>query len=400
MESYLRDRLNNKSVKDSSSLIIDYTIKTIIGVMIFTLIVANLYSGLKLDNTDINIKVSDIRIEEANQAGQDIIVIPSDKWRFSRDNVISWSFFFASYFIVIAILIFTTSRAIKYYSKAFYNIKLKDNIDKLSKILEKLYTEEYSEEIHYNEEDELYKVFQVLEKMRKKIVSYQEQVKNLKEDMMDVSHNLKRYIYKCIDIQYRGIDKLQDNIKNCIIDVKQINETIYSVKDFMYEIKSYAESNEIIFKNDIVDIKREEVSIDKLIMDIKSLFKKLSSKYYIKYKLIDTIRINSCNIDRESYLLLLKLVAENAFCYAEKRVKIALGTEEGKLLAYIEDDGDGFTEEEIEHGKDVFYSGDYNFNINKGIGLYMADNLAKRQGGVIKLKNSPKGAVVKIEISI
>lgn len=400
MESYLRDRLNNKSVKDSSSLIIDYTIKTIIGVMIFTLIVANLYSGLKLDNTDINIKVSDIRIEEANQAGQDIIVIPSDKWRFSRDNVISWSFFFASYFIVIAILIFTTSRAIKYYSKAFYNIKLKDNIDKLSKILEKLYTEEYSEEIHYNEEDELYRGFQVLEKMRKKIVSYQEQVKNLKEDMMDVSHNLKRYIYKCIDIQYRGIDKLQDNIKNCIIDVKQINETIYSVKDFMYEIKSYAESNEIIFKNDIVDIKREEVSIDKLIMDIKSLFKKLSSKYYIKYKLIDTIRINSCNIDRESYLLLLKLVAENAFCYAEKRVKIALGTEEGKLLAYIEDDGDGFTEEEIEHGKDVFYSGDYNFNINKGIGLYMADNLAKRQGGVIKLKNSPKGAVVKIEISI
>lgn len=400
MESYLRDSLYNRSVKDSSSLIIDYTIKTIIGVMIFTLIVANLYSGLKLDNTDINIKVSDIRIEEANQAGQDIIVIPSDKWRFSRDNVISWSFFFASYFIVIAILIFTTSRAIKYYSKAFYNIKLKDNIDKLSKILEKLYTEEYSEEIHYNEGDELYKVFQVLEKMRKKIVSYQEQVKNLKEDMMDVSHNLKRYIYKCIDIQYRGIDKLQDNIKNCIIDVKQINETIYSVKDFMYEIKSYAESNEIIFKNDIVDIKREEVSIDKLIMDIKSLFKKLSSKYYIKYKLIDTIRINSCNIDRESYLLLLKLVAENAFCYAEKRVKIALGTEEGKLLAYIEDDGDGFTEEEIEHGKDVFYSGDYNFNINKGIGLYMADNLAKRQGGVIKLKNSPKGAVVKIEISI
>lgn len=400
MESYLRDRLNNKSVKDSSSLIIDYTIKTIIGVMIFTLIVANLYSGLKLDNTDINIKVSDIRIEEANQAGQDIIVIPSDKWRFSRDNVISWSFFFASYFIVIAILIFTTSRAIKYYSKAFYNIKLKDNIDKLSKTLEKLYREEYYEEIHYNEGDELYRGFQVLEKMRKKIVSYQEQVKNLKEDMMDVSHNLKRYIYKCIDIQYRGIDKLQDNIKNCIIDVKQINETIYSVKDFMYEIKSYAESNEIIFKNDIVDIKREEVSIDKLIMDIKSLFKKLSSKYYIKYKLIDTIRINSCNIDRESYLLLLKLVAENAFCYAEKRVKIALGTEEGKLLAYIEDDGDGFTEEEIEHGKDVFYSGDYNFNINKGIGLYMADNLAKRQGGVIKLKNSPKGAVVKIEISI
>lgn len=400
MESYLRDRLNNKSVKDSSSLIIDYTIKTIIGVMIFTLIVANLYSGLKLDNTDINIKVSDIRIEEANQAGQDIIVIPSDKWRFSRDNVISWSFFFASYFIVIAILIFTTSRAIKYYSKAFYNIKLKDNIDKLSKTLEKLYREEYYEEIHYNEGDELYRGFQVLEKMRKKIVSYQEQVKNLKEDMMDVSHNLKRYIYKCIDIQYRGIDKLQDNIKNCIIDVKQINETIYSVKDFMYEIKSYAESNEIIFKNDIVDIKREEVSIDKLIMDIKSLFKKLSSKYYIKYKLIDTIRINSCNIDRESYLLLLKLVAENAFCYAEKRVKIALGTEEGKLLAYIEDDGDGFTEEEIEHGKDVFYSGDYNFNINKGIGLYMADNLAKRQGGVIKLKNSPKGAVVKIEIAI
>lgn len=400
MESYLRDRLNNRSVKDSATLIANYAIITIIGVMFFTLLVANSYNGYKIGRTDINIKASDIRIEEARQAGQEIIVIPSNKWRFSRDNVISWSFFFASYIIVGAILVFITSRSIKYYTKAFYNIKLKDNIDKLSKTLEKLYREEYSEEIHYNEGDELYRGFQVLEKMRKKIVSYQEQVKNLKEDMMDVSHNLKRYIYKCIDMQYRRIDKLQDNIKNCIIDVKQINETIYSVKDFMYEVKSYAESNEIIFKNDIVDIKREEVPIDRLIMDIKSLFKKLSSKYYIKYKLIDTIRINSCSIDRERYLFLLKLVAENAFCYAEKRVKIALGTEQGKLLAYIEDDGDGFTEEEIEHGKDVFYSGDDNFNINKGIGLYMADNLARRQGGLLKLKNSPKGAVVKIEISI
>lgn len=400
MESYLRDRINNKSVKDSVTLITNYAIITIIIVMFFTLLVANSYSGYKIGRTDINIKASDIRIEEAKQEGQEIIVIPSDKWRFSRDNIISWSLFFASYIIVGAILVFITSRSINYYTKAFYNIKLRDNTDKLSETLEKLYREEYSEEIHYDEGDELYKEFQVLEKMRKKIVSYQEQVKDLKEDMMNVSHNLKRYIYKCIDIQYRRIDKLQDNIRNCIIDVKQINETIYSVKDFMYEVKSYAESNEIIFKNDIVDIKREEVPIDRLIMDIKSLFKKLSSKYYIKYKLIDTIRINSCSIDRESYLFLLKLVAENAFCYAEKRVKIALGTEEGKLLAYIEDDGDGFTEEEIEHGKDVFYSGDDNFNINKGIGLYMADNLARRQGGVIKLKNSPKGAVVKIEIEI
>ena len=400
MESYIKNRLKNKSVNDSAIIIVEYAILAIVVVVLFTLLIADTYRGFKIGNTDINVKVSDIKIEEAKQRGQDVIVIPSDKWKFSRDNVVSWGIFFSSYLLVIAILIFVTSRVIKYSFEVFYKTKLKDNVDKMFMTLEKLYRQEYYEEIKYEEDNEMYRVFQVLEKMRQKIVFYQERIENLKKDMVDVSHNLKRCIYKCIDIQNKKIDILQENIKSCIIDVKQINETMYSLKDFIYEIKSYITSNEKIYRCDIKEIKREEIPIDRLVLDIKSLFKKLSSKYDIRYKLIDAIKINSCNIDKENYLLLLNLVAENAFCYAEDRVKIVLGSEQNKLLAYIEDDGYGFTEEEIEHGKDAFYIGDDNFNINKGIGLYIADNLANRQGGIVKLKNSSKGAVVKIEIAI
>lgn len=400
MESYIKNRLKNKSVNDSAIIIVEYAILAIVVVMLFTLLIANTYRGFKIGNTDINVKVSDIKIEEAKQSGQDIIVIPSDKWKFSRANVVSWGIYFSSYLLVVAILIFVTSRVIKYSFEVFYKTKLKDNVDKMFMTLEKLYRQEYYEEIKYEEDNEMYRVFQVLEKMRQKIVFYQERIENLKKDMVDVSHNLKRCIYKCIDIQNKKIDILQENIKSCIIDVKQINETMYSLKDFIYEIKSYIASNEKIYRCDIKEIKREEIPIDRLVLDIKSLFKRLSSKYDIRYKLIDAIKINSCNIDKENYLLLLNLVAENAFCYAEDRVKIVLGSEQNKLLAYIEDDGYGFTEEEIEHGKDAFYIGDDNFNINKGIGLYIADNLANRQGGIVKLKNSSKGAVVKIEIAI
>lgn len=400
MESYIKNRLKNKSVNDSAIIIVEYAILAIVVVVLFTLLIADTYRGFKIGNTDINVKVSDIKIEEAKQRGQDVIVIPSDKWKFSRDNVVSWGIYFSSYLLVIAILIFVTSRVIKYSFEVFYKTKLKDNVDKMFMTLEKLYRQEYYEEIKYEEDNEMYRVFQVLEKMRQKIVFYQERIENLKKDMVDVSHNLKRCIYKCIDIQNKKIDILQENIKSCIIDVKQINETMYSLKDFIYEIKSYITSNEKIYRCDIKEIKREEIPIDRLVLDIKSLFKKLSSKYDIRYKLIDAIKINSCNIDKENYLLLLNLVAENAFCYAEDRVKIVLGSEQNKLLAYIEDDGYGFTEEEIEHGKDAFYIGDDNFNINKGIGLYIADNLANRQGGIVKLKNSSKGAVVKIEIAI
>lgn len=400
MESYIKNRLKNKSVNDSAIIIVEYAILAIVVVMLFTLLIADTYRGFKIGNTDINVKVSDIKIEEAKQSGQDVIVIPSDKWKFSRDNVVSWGIYFSSYLLVITILIFVTSRVIKYSFEVFYKTKLKDNVDKMFMTLEKLYRQEYYEEIKYEEDNEMYRVFQVLEKMRQKIVFYQERIENLKKDMVDVSHNLKRCIYKCIDIQNKKIDILQENIKSCIIDVKQINETMYSLKDFIYEIKSYIASNEKIYRCDIKEIKREEIPIDRLVLDIKSLFKKLSSKYDIRYKLIDAIKINSCNIDKENYLLLLSLVAENAFCYAEDRVKIVLGSEQNKLLAYIEDDGYGFTEEEIEHGKDAFYIGDDNFNINKGIGLYIADNLANRQGGIVKLKNSSKGAVVKIEIAI
>lgn len=96
----------------------------------------------------------------------------------------------------------------------------------------------------------------------------------------------------------------------------------------------------------------------------------------------------------------------NALEYMPYResVFILIKIEQRKLVFQIEDNGSGFSEEDICHAPEQFYQGDKSRNSKNhyGMGLFMVQSFAKQYNGSLKLSNSSihKGACVRLELPI
>ncbi|KAB1439842.1 ATP-binding protein [Candidatus Galacturonibacter soehngenii] len=70
-------------------------------------------------------------------------------------------------------------------------------------------------------------------------------------------------------------------------------------------------------------------------------------------------------------------------------ITIEIEEEKGYLIFSICDNGEGFTQEALKHATEQFYMGDRSRNVKShyGMGLYIADSVAKQHGGYLILEN-------------
>ena len=95
----------------------------------------------------------------------------------------------------------------------------------------------------------------------------------------------------------------------------------------------------------------------------------------------------------------------NAIEYTPQGGMIRICISEGKeqLEISVEDEGSGFSAEDLQPAKKLFYQGDKSRHSRKhyGMGLYLAEQFAKENGGSLTLANSTrmKGAWVRLRIA-
>ena len=94
----------------------------------------------------------------------------------------------------------------------------------------------------------------------------------------------------------------------------------------------------------------------------------------------------------------LENIFDNALRFASKIIDITVTEEENRILFSVQDDGEGFTEEELKTATTLFYSSKMNGG-NYGIGLSICKILCDKLGGSLHLSNNAgSGARVTIEI--
>ena len=85
-------------------------------------------------------------------------------------------------------------------------------------------------------------------------------------------------------------------------------------------------------------------------------------------------------------------VIHNAIEVAERRVDIRVDSEGDAAIVRVSDDGSGFSPEAIEHALERFWRGDSaRRRGGSGLGLSIADAIARVHGGSLELRNPPGG---------
>ena len=84
-------------------------------------------------------------------------------------------------------------------------------------------------------------------------------------------------------------------------------------------------------------------------------------------------------------------------------IRICISEGKEQLEISVEDEGSGFSAEDLQSAKNLFYQGDKSRHSRKhyGMGLYLAEQFAKENGGSLTLANSTrmKGAWVRLRIA-
>ncbi|HSQ87627.1 HAMP domain-containing sensor histidine kinase [Romboutsia sp.] len=100
------------------------------------------------------------------------------------------------------------------------------------------------------------------------------------------------------------------------------------------------------------------------------------------------------NCDEKSISRAFLNLIENALRYANSKIIIGCKNYNNKVVIYIEDDGDGIKEEDLNHIFDRFYKGEKG---KHGIGLSIVKSIINKHDGNIYAENSDLGAKFKIE---
>ncbi|WP_026892980.1 sensor histidine kinase [Lacrimispora aerotolerans] len=179
------------------------------------------------------------------------------------------------------------------------------------------------------------------------------------------------------------------------------------IEESSLQIQEYVQMlMEINKSGNLVSPKLQKVDINAFLQEVQKQAKGLCMGKDIQLLWETNHTIPNITIDPNLLMRALSNVLANATEYTPSGGNITFMTEEenGYLRLSIRDTGSGFSPEALKYAATQFYMDDQSRNSKShyGIGLYVADSVAKQHGGRLILENNKtkQGAIVTIEIPV
>ncbi|WP_158220164.1 sensor histidine kinase KdpD [Tissierella sp. P1] len=262
----------------------------------------------------------------------------------------------------------------------------KRNIEKLKNYLERTNKGEYSLNLNIDEDftilsDELYKTVVSLRELREQAV--QDKI-NLKDNIADISHQLKTPITS-INIMAQLMESNEHN-KETQEYIQRLNKQIIRLESLTNSLltMSKLDADTIEFKKEIINIKN---IVDLAIEPIMPLIEKKN----IGLNIIG----QDISIKGDAYWLgeaFLNII-KNSTEHLEANGKIDIFLEANPVFTEvkIEDNGNGFSKEDLPYIFKRFYKGKNSDKDSVGIGLSMARTIVEKHSGEISAENKVEG---------
>ena len=233
-------------------------------------------------------------------------------------------------------------------------------------------------------EDAIYKTVNTLYESRKQALKDKQM---LKDHLSDIAHQLKTPLTSMTIMSDLLADEAQDDEeRSCIL---QIQKQLTHLTDLINALLIFSKLDA-----QVIEMKQEKISVYILLLRVMEMIEPITSskqqRFILEGEKAEEIQfIGDLKWSMEALYNLIK----NASEYAPIGSQITLSYEKNPLFTQIqiEDEGEGFNEEDIPHLFERFYKGKNASKDSVGIGLALARNLVAKQNGVIEAENRREG---------
>ena len=391
----IRTYVKNISLKKSLILFAIVYIGIVLMMTIVTVLPLNAWKEHILEQRSIHIYDYAIQNEGINYG---VTLVDPQGYEFEalsgRDLYLYWM---ANIFIIMLPFLYIIIGSILM-AKLYYKLKIKMPLLHLYEGVEHIANEDLDFSLTYQSEDELGKLCEAFESMKNELQKSYLQLWQMLAERKALTASIAHDLRTPLTVIMGYLDYLEKVGQQQKLNDDILISTVQNIKAATQRLERYATSIRNIEKIDDVKLNDRSFDLKKYLNELQREFTLIASKHHCIFQLQDLSVSSMICTDQEMFTKILENIFDNALRYCQIMIKMTVYEDHDDFFVIIEDDGQGFSSQDLKNATSFFYSTSASHG-GFDIGLSICQILCKKMGGHLLLENnSDRGAKVTVQI--
>jgi len=271
----------------------------------------------------------------------------------------------------------------------FYRNKMKKPLSILREAHQRISDSDLDFIAYYQCKDEMGQLVESFEKMRSTLLSNNQKMWRQMEQRKQLNAAFAHDLRTPLTVLKGYAEILQNDSKE-----QGIQDTAVTMKNHISRLERYVDNMSSLQKMEdlIPDYKDTNlVGFLKSSSQMVTLICEEAGKHLV-FK--SNIKNTTLALDKDMIFEVMENLTSNAARYAKREVLIYVYEEGSIITVSVQDDGNGFSPENLNRATEPYYTGDEDRSSHFGLGLYICKVLCEHHGGGIQIENVVHGARV------
>lgn len=311
-----------------------------------------------------------------------------------KNQVYYWCITILMVSLPIAYIIFASFMV----AKLYYKWKLQIPLEHLKNGMYHISQQDLDFQIPYTSNDELGQLCDTFENMKNEIYISNRKMWDMLQERKALTASVSHDLRTPITVINGYLDYLEKSIERETLSNDTLQITIKNMAEAVERLKRYVECVKDIQKIEDIEIRQENCNLKELISNITREFSILATQKNREFVIQDYSKSVCISTDKAMLLKILENIFDNALRFSHEKIIFSIEEKKEYLYFSMQDDGIGFTTEELKSATSFFFSSSTNGG-NFGIGLSICKILCEKLGGDMCLDNTAEhGANITIRI--
>lgn len=291
---------------------------------------------------------------------------------------------FCTYFLALVAIFLETI--------VFYNLKLKVPLRLLKDAAARMAENNLDFTLYYGFQDEMGDLCRTFERTRAQLEQNHRELWRAIEERKRLNAAFAHDLRTPLTVLRGYVDFLGRYVPQGKITEEKLLSTLSTMSHHITRLEQYVATMNEAQRLDDISAKPRQVSGLALADMLHEGLSLLGETEGIAVSVRSDLRDEPLRVDAALFMRVAENLVSNALGYAKNQVMLTLGADGRFLLLTVEDDGRGFTPEELVQATKAFYKDKNHENsAHFGLGLNICQTLCERHGGWISLENRPQG---------